>query len=175
MTPTPSSLTPKSSFRSRISWARATRGPGNRVRQRHDSLYPCRPGLRFQLCGGSCRNVGIQVPDCTLADLLRAADRFDSDCVVRTQFESSQAHHAFPCKQRFPRKRRCRHPGVERDNECAEEPVGAAAALKRMNPTARAALRLVGITFLFCRFLISAYTASVFSRKDHTLTVGRNL
>jgi len=25
------------------------------------------------------------------------------------------------------------------------------------------------------RFLISAYTASVFSRKDHTLTVGRNL
>ena len=27
----------------------------------------------------------------------------------------------------------------------------------------------------FARFLISAYTASVFSRKDHTLTVGRNL
>jgi hypothetical protein len=38
--------------------------------------------------------LGIEVLDCTLADLLRAGDRFDSDCVVGTQFESSQAHHA---------------------------------------------------------------------------------
>ena len=29
-------------------------------------------------------------------------DRFDSDCVLGTQFESSQPHHAFLLKQRFP-------------------------------------------------------------------------
>jgi hypothetical protein len=45
---------------------------------------------------------GLKVLDCTLADLLRAGDRFDSDCVVGTQFESSQAHHAVSRKQRFP-------------------------------------------------------------------------
>jgi hypothetical protein len=31
-----------------------------------------------------------------------AGDRFDSDCVVGTQFESSQVHHAVLRKQRFP-------------------------------------------------------------------------
>jgi putative ABC transport system substrate-binding protein len=31
-----------------------------------------------------------------------AGDRFDSDCVVGTQFESSRAHHAVLRKQRFP-------------------------------------------------------------------------
>src|SRR4249919_1260998 len=31
-----------------------------------------------------------------------AGDRFDSDCVVGTQFESSQPHHAVLRKQRFP-------------------------------------------------------------------------
>src|SRR6516162_5724268 len=31
-----------------------------------------------------------------------AGDSFDSDCVVGTQFESSQLHHAVLCKQRFP-------------------------------------------------------------------------
>ena len=31
-----------------------------------------------------------------------AGDRFDSDCVVGTQFESSQPHHAVSRKQRFP-------------------------------------------------------------------------
>ena len=30
-----------------------------------------------------------------------AGDRFDSDCVVGTQFESSQPHHAVLHKQRF--------------------------------------------------------------------------
>jgi hypothetical protein len=54
------------------------------------------------LCGGGCRNVGIEVPDCTLADLLRVGDRFDCDCVVGTQFESSQPHHAVSRERRFP-------------------------------------------------------------------------
>src|SRR5690349_12750549 len=31
-----------------------------------------------------------------------AGDRFDSDCVVGTQFESSQPHHAVLHKRRFP-------------------------------------------------------------------------
>jgi hypothetical protein len=34
--------------------------------------------------------------------LALAGDRFDSDCVVGTQFESSQPHHAVLSKQRFP-------------------------------------------------------------------------
>jgi hypothetical protein len=39
---------------------------------------------------------------CILAALLRARDRFDSDCVPGTQFESSRDHHALARPQRFP-------------------------------------------------------------------------
>ena len=44
----------------------------------------------------------VRVPDGTLAALLRARDRFDSDCVPGTQFESSRVHHAVRIQQRFP-------------------------------------------------------------------------
>ena len=35
-----------------------------------------------------------------------ARDRFDSDCVLGTQFESSQPHHALSFQLRFPGSRR---------------------------------------------------------------------
>ena len=71
----------------------------------------------------------------------------DSDCVVGMQFESSQAHHAVPCKQRFPGVVQIgRRMGLERSSSAAikagdhikcQSPLSAPGCLNKKNRISR--------------------------------------
>jgi hypothetical protein len=98
-------LTLRSSVRLMTASRRTTEAPPRRSsRQGRISERPQAPGISDSTApfAADCQSFLGVLRQFTLADLLRAGDRFDSDCVVGTQFESSQPHHAVPYKQRFP-------------------------------------------------------------------------
>jgi hypothetical protein len=59
-----------------------------------------------------------------------ARDRFDSDCLLGTQFESSRPHHAFSFERRFPGSRRV----VPNWRRCLARIVSATASLQPSKP-----------------------------------------
>ena len=60
-------------------------------------------GARMPVLSGQCCRSRSATFDRRIAAVESLArDRFDSDCVLGTQFESSQPHHAFSCNGDFP-------------------------------------------------------------------------